>query len=72
MEISDRELREMVREAVVRRTGQAPLPVAVAPVQQHASHGLLTLVAGGAPDGSCLIEPAVQCTHCGYCCSMGH
>ena len=22
--------------------------------------------------GACLIEPAVQCTHCGFCQSMGH
>jgi hypothetical protein len=29
-------------------------------------------VAGGDADGACLIEPAVRCTHCGYCQSYGH
>jgi hypothetical protein len=44
------------------------LPAGGAP---HASHGLLTLVSGDA-DGQCIIEPAVRCTHCGYCLSLGH
>jgi hypothetical protein len=25
-----------------------------------------------APDGACVIEPAVGCDHCGYCKSHGH
>jgi hypothetical protein len=77
MEISDQDLRAMVRDAIARH-GQphrseptAPL-LAPPDVRVHASHGLLALVTGGDPDGRCLIEPAVRCTHCGYCQSMGH
>jgi len=45
-------------------------------VHLHASHGRLP-VRGGGPgtdgeDGACVIEPAVRCTHCGYCQSYGH
>jgi hypothetical protein len=39
----------------------------------HASHGLIFTSGGGGDDeGRCLIEPAVACTHCGYCQSLGH
>jgi hypothetical protein len=73
MQISEQELREMVRDAIARQR-QAPAEPLPAPggFRTHASHGLLTLVTGGDPDGQCLIEPAVRCNHCGYCQSMGH
>ena len=73
MEISDEDLRTMVREAVGRlaRSGPAAAPHAD-PLPAHASHGRLALIAGGDGQGGCLIEPAVSCTHCGYCQSMGH
>jgi hypothetical protein len=38
----------------------------------HASHLLLNLPASMDSDGPCIIEPAVPCTHCGYCKSLGH
>ena len=73
MEVSEEELREMIRDAIARHTGGgAPRAAAVDLVRMHASHALLALVSGGDPDGRCLIEPAVACTHCGYCQSMGH
>jgi predicted Zn-ribbon and HTH transcriptional regulator len=65
-------LRAMVREAVARRL-QGSLPVA--PVERpmtfaaHVSHIRYVLPKS---DGPCLIEPAVQCNHCGYCESHGH
>jgi hypothetical protein len=37
-----------------------------------AAFALLALPRGGDQDGACLIEPAVRCTHCGYCLSLGH
>ncbi len=67
----------MVRDAVTRHTyGSAqtegpPIPVAEAG-RPHASHGLLVLGPTGDADGRCVIEPAVACTHCGYCQSMGY
>jgi hypothetical protein len=73
MEISDQELREMVRDAIARHGGHTVPPATVSGgCRDHASHGLLPLVTGGDPDGQCLIEPAVRCNHCGYCQSMGH
>jgi hypothetical protein len=73
MEISDQELRAMVRDAIARHGHQrSPEPSSFDAVRSHASHGLLALVTGGDPEGRCLIEPAVRCNHCGYCQSMGH
>ena len=77
MEVSEHELRAMVREAIAKHTGHtghAPGASEPAPdaCRQHASHHLLPLLRGGDDDGACLIEPAVRCTHCGFCQSYGH
>jgi hypothetical protein len=72
MNISEEELRAMVRDAIAR-AHQDPAVEAPAPrLRSHVSHARLTLVAGGDADGQCLIEPAVRCNHCGYCQSLGH
>ena len=75
MEISEQELRAMVREAIARHTGGDARELAVAAAdsgqfRQHASHGMFLLAPGG--DGECIIEPAVRCNHCGFCKSFGH
>jgi hypothetical protein len=81
MEVSDQELRALVREAIARHTGHAggAVPSRVLPppptpfgARGHASHVLLPLARGGDGDGACLIESSVRCTHCGYCLSYGH
>jgi hypothetical protein len=75
MRLSDEDLRAMVRSAIARQAEHdlpEPDPAAASPPILHPSHRLLSLVTGGDPDGRCLIEPAVACTHCGYCQSMGH
>ena len=72
MDISESELRALVRESIARRMGQQPCASASRPLGPHASHALLPLARGGDGDGACLIEPAVRCTHCGYCLSYGH
>ena len=72
---SDHDLRALVREAVARRLGhdlEATAERVVGDPRAHASHALLPLVRGGDGDGACLIEPAVRCSHCGYCLSYGH
>jgi hypothetical protein len=73
MEISEQELRTLVREAIARHAGQsaASRPVA-SPLTFHAhtSHGRFVLPPS--EDGQCVIEPAVRCNHCGYCLSYGH
>jgi hypothetical protein len=77
MEISDQELRALVRDAIARhgRTGEASADAAREPsvfLRADASHGRFLLASGAAEDGPCLIEPAVRCNHCGYCQSLGH
>ena len=75
-EISDHELRALVRESIARHAvdaGAAPrVPRLAAFEGTHASHATFLLPAGGDGDGMCVIEPAVRCTHCGYCQSYGH
>ena len=53
-----------------RQPGGGPDPAAM--FSAHVSHLRLSLVRGGDDDGACLIEPAVRCTHCGFCQSLGH
>ena len=76
MEISEQELRSMIRDAIVRQGGsnrpgitETPLR-AVVELAAHASHALLPVIPVG--DGECIIEPSVRCDHCGYCKSLGH
>jgi hypothetical protein len=86
--MTDAELRALVRDAVARHLGRVTVPspgsapraaVAAAPPhvpavthswQAHASHHLYLTLSNA--DGSCVIEPAVPCDHCGYCKSHGH
>lgn len=76
--MTEQELRQLVRDAIVRAgVGAAP----VGPVLPdrpgvlsdrpgpHPSFALLPLPAG---DGPCIIEPVVSCNHCGYCKTYGH
>jgi len=64
-------LRALVREAVARRLQENEESSSVRPLilTSHASHYRYALPES---DGPCLIEPAVQCNHCGYCQSHGH
>jgi hypothetical protein len=81
MDVSDQELRQLVRDAIARQTGHAgeaaaahPRPPVPFNARAHASFTMLPLARGAdaADDGACLIEPAVRCNHCGYCLSYGH
>ena len=65
-------LRAMVREAVARHLGAEGRPAEPAhplTIAGHASHFRYALPKS---DGPCVIEPGVQCNHCGYCESHGH
>jgi len=75
MQISDDELRSLVRDAIARarpHQQQATADTSDLRLSTHASHLMLPLTRGGDGDGACLIEPSVRCTHCGYCLSLGH
>ena len=63
----------MVRESIARHlTPIATAHHSLRPDTSSPSFALLPLSRGGDGDGSCLIEPAVRCNHCGYCLSYGH
>jgi hypothetical protein len=76
MEVSDQELRALVRDAIARHSAHGGRPAgqrtAEAPLvfDAHASHARFLLAPSD--DGQCVIEPAVRCNHCGYCLSYGH
>lgn len=78
--LNDEELRALVRESIGRLgVGGRPSPTrldgVVGPsgvVSDHTSHVRFLLGPGGDETGACVIEPAVRCTHCGFCQSYGH
>jgi hypothetical protein len=79
MQISEEELRQIVRDAIARHgtganRGAQTYPEAGVPegrgLRAHPSHVQFATVPSG--DGDCIIEPAVRCNHCGYCKSYGH
>ena len=79
--MTDDELRKLVRDAIQRHLGGTPGRDAVAththasgaepPWRAHASFGKF-LVLRNDDTGACMIEPGVQCNHCGFCQSYGH
>ena len=69
MNVSDGELRDMVRESIARLAGARPQSVQSS---EHPSFVRLPVLGSGDADGNCLIEPSVRCNHCGYCLSYGH
>ena len=70
-------LRAMIRDVIARQPGgsdarpgnQERAPSQRLALAAHASHFRYALPDSG---GACLIEPSVQCNHCGYCQSHGH
>ena len=73
--MSDDALEAVARDAIARhmaRRGAAPNAVPAVARVLHQSFALCVIATDVDTDGSCLIEPSVQCTHCGYCRSYGH
>ena len=74
--MNEQEIRNLVRNAIARQAAALPREAAErsgAPAPHlHASHIMFNLPADPQVEGRCLIEPAVMCTHCGYCKSYGH
>jgi hypothetical protein len=65
-------LRALVRETVARHLGTAEAPESQARPVTFAAHPSFFRYSLQPSDGPCLIEPTVQCNHCGYCESHGH
>ena len=79
--MNEDEVRALVREAIERHLGRPQtkgregfsLDSRENPSRPHPSHILLKVVPGSDVDeGMCVIEPAVRCSHCGFCQSYGH
>jgi hypothetical protein len=73
--MTEQELRALVRDAIAKHAAAhaADRLRPTIPARVHPSHALIALPAGAdSDDGVCIIEPAVACTHCGYCKSVGH
>lgn len=74
--MTEEELRRLVREAIAAQSGRRDLPWhAEAREASEAGRGHLShaqFAVGPGPDGTCIIEPSVMCSHCGYCKSYGH
>jgi hypothetical protein len=78
--MTDDELRALVRDAIARHLGPGP-PASDArsrdsrpdpPWRAHPSFGKFLVMRGDEDGGACLIEPSVECNHCGFCQSYGH
>ena len=82
--MNDDELRSLIRAAIQKHIGSVASPepaFARAPLDElrrdagaeplTISFGQYALERAGG-DTSCLIEPAVQCHHCGFCKCHGH
>jgi hypothetical protein len=72
--VNEDALRALVRDAIARIDARgglagAPDPAAHVRLPAHPSHYTYNLAPA---DDRCVIEPGVQCNHCGYCLSHGH
>lgn len=71
--MNQQEIRALVHETIDRDfSSSGDVPVLSSSGDTDASHVLFALPNGTDVDGSCIIEPAVLCNHCGYCKSYGH
>jgi hypothetical protein len=81
--MTDDELRGLIRAAIHKHMSSASAPSDSAELRRDAAVGrgpepVISISFGqyrlerAAGDTSCLIEPAVQCNHCGFCKCHGH
>lgn len=83
--MNDDELRLLIRAAIQRHMGSVSAPSASAPAAAQPELRRDASFAGGSSvsfgqyrlersdgDAMCIIEPAVQCNHCGFCKCHGH
>ena len=75
--MSDDAARDAARKAIARHLARqrGDQPAAAPPAAPgHPAFTVCLVPAGGegGAAGACLIEPAVLCTHCGFCQSQGY
>jgi hypothetical protein len=69
--MNDEELRTLIRAAIQKHMSASAHEVGRASDAVSISFGQYQLERAK-DDTSCLIEPAVQCNHCGFCKCHGH
>ena len=71
--MNEEPLRALVRESIARHMGGSASAgqATPAPLSFHA-HPAQYRYTLPESDGPCIIEPGVECNHCGYCQSHGH
>ncbi len=69
--MTDEQLRVLIREEIARALQRPDVRRDPPQPGQGPSHAMFALTPPR-EDGACVIEPAVACTHCGYCRSLGH
>jgi hypothetical protein len=71
--VNEDALRALVRDTLARLDAQTESarrePLSLIPTSHPSLYRYSDLPQS---DGPCLIEPGVQCNHCGYCQSHGH
>lgn len=73
--MNDEELRSLIRVAIQKHMSSAAAP---APGPERRAEPAVSITFGqyrlerANDDTACLIEPAVQCNHCGFCKCHGH
>jgi hypothetical protein len=80
--MNDEELRALIRAAIQKHMGSASAPDLPGELRRDAAFSRATepvsisfgqyRLERAAGDTACLIEPAVQCNHCGFCKCHGH
>jgi len=72
MQVSEQDLRQLLRDAIAKHTGRPAEAFAQPGAPAHSLSFGKFLALAPSEDGQCVIEPAVRCNHCGYCQSYGH
>lgn len=73
--MSEDAVRAAAREAIARHLARrefGPSTRRTGSATGHPAFTLCVVPAGAAGEDACLVEPAVRCTHCGYCKSQGY
>jgi hypothetical protein len=65
-------LRAIIRETIARVSARDGEPSAVPQLLHTTTHPSAYQYPLPPSDGPCIIEPGVNCNHCGYCLTHGH
>ena len=70
--MNEEQIRAIVRDAINRRAQETESAIEPSQRQAFAAHPSHFRYALSGSGEAWLIEPTVQCNHCGYCQSHGH